>query len=225
MNGRVLALVALFLVVGVALLYVVRAQVPPMSVSSLSSPTPTAPAPAPTSSSAAATTRVAPDVANQALAARARHTGRPNVAICLYVDPGTGLDPNAALTSLQGSIDALVRQGYTVLGTRPASLCPQAPHFIRTSSVHPKNSGNGPVAGVPTVTTPSAYQLVFAVTTTARINMIFGGFTSHRGSEETTCSGNNCAPVTESVYADAASFASAAERERLLLYGFGLLGS
>lgn len=176
-------------------------------------------------SASAALGRPTPEVANRALATRARDTGRADVAVCLYVDPNAGLDANAALATLQGSIDALVRQGYTVLGARPASLCPQVPHYIRTGSVHPKNSGNGSIAAVPTVTTPSAFQLVFVVTTAARINTIFGGMSSHRGTEEVICSGNNCGGATESIYADAASFATASERERLLFDGFGLLGS
>lgn len=190
-----------------------------------SSPTarPTVAAP----SASAAAGRPTPEVANAALAARTRESGRSEVAICLYVDPNVGLDPNAALATLQGSLDALVRQGYSVLGARPASLCPQPPHYIRTNSVHPKNSGNGPVAGVSavTVTTPSTFQLVFAVTTAARIDTIFGGMSSHRGTEEVTCSGDNCGGVTESIYTDAAAFATASERERLLFEGFGLLGS
>ena len=48
---------------------------------------------------------------------------------------------------------------------------------------------------------------------------------SHRGTEDVTGGGNNCAGATESIYADAASFATASERERLLFDGFGLLGS
>lgn len=189
-----------------------------------SSPTarPTVAAP----SSSTALGRPTPEVANQALTARARDTGRAEAgAICLYIDPNTGLDKDAALATLQSSIDALVRQGYSVLGARPVSSCAQAPHYIRTGSVHPKNSANGPIAAVPTVTTPSAFQLVFVVTTTARIKTIFGGMSSHRGTEEATCTGNNCGGATESIYADAGSFATPSERERLIFEGFGLLGA
>ena len=147
--------------------------------------------------------RVSPDVADSALASYARETGRSEVAICLYVDPSTGLDAGAARASLQSSVDTLVRQGYTVLGARPVALCPQAPVFIRTSTVHPKNSGSGlPVGTTARVTTPSPILLFVAVTTPSRINFIFGGLTTRRGAEEATCAGDNCREVTGSIYSD-----------------------
>lgn len=159
--------------------------------------------------------RVPPDVANSALASYARETGRSEVAICLYVDPSTGLDAGAARASLQSSVDTLVRQGYTVLGVKPVVLCPQAPVFIRTSTVHPKNSGSGlPVGTTARVTTPSPILLFVAVTTPSRINFIFGGLTTRRGAEEATCAGDNCREVTGSIYSDPTAFAGAVERER-----------
>lgn len=168
--------------------------------------------------------RPAPDVASRALADRARADGRGDVAVCLYVDPSTGIDARVALASLQGTIDGLVGQGYTVLGPRPAEPCPAAPLFIRTDTVHPKNNGNGPVAAVPRVATPGPFLLYLAITTPARIDRVFGGLTIRRGAEEMTCSGDNCGEVTGSIYVDASRFASGAERERVLLEGLGLLG-
>lgn len=144
--------------------------------------------------------------------------------LCLYVDASTGSDIGAALTSLQRSVDALVLQGYTVLGARPVALCPQAPLFIRTNTVHPKNSGGGrPVGVAPTAATPSHYQLWIALTTAGRISAIFGGFTSHRGTEEIFCTGDNCGTMTESIYTDPSTFARPGGLENVVLEGFGLL--
>ena len=145
------------------------------------------------------------------------------VMLCLYVDPNTGSDVSSALTSLQTSVNALVRQGYTVLGGRPVALCPQAPLFIRTNTVHPKNSGSGAVAAAPRAATPSTYQLWVALTTPGRIAAIFGGFTSHRGTEEIFCTGDNCGSMTESVYTDPSTFGLPGDLENVVLEGFGLL--
>ena len=162
--------------------------------------------------------------ANRALAERAREHGRTEVMLCLYVDPSTGSDVAAALTSLQRSVDALVLQGYTVLGSRPVALCPQAPWFIRTNTVHPKNSGGGrPVAVAPTAAAPSHFQLWVALTTPGRISAIFGGFTIHRGTEEIFCTGDNCGTMTESIYTDPSTFARPGDLENVVLEGFGLL--
>ena len=177
----------------------------------------------PSAASGTAAVRIDIGAANRSLAARAREHGRAEVMLCLYVDPSTGADVGAALTSLQSSVDALVLQGYTVLGARPVALCPQAPLFIRTNTVHPKNSGSGEVAAAPRAATPSPYQLWVALTTPARITAIFGGFTSHRGTEEIFCTGDNCGSMTESIYTDPSTFARAGDRENLVLEGFGLL--
>ena len=168
--------------------------------------------------------RVPPDVANTALAGMARASGRTDIAICLYVDPSTGLDADAARVSLQSSIDALVRQGYTALAARPVSQCPQAPLFIRTNTAHPKN-GSGTTGPIPRVTTPSPIYLWVAVTTPSRINTIFGGLTIRRGAEEVTCTGDNCGEVTGSIYSEPTAFVSASERENLIIEGLGLAGS
>jgi hypothetical protein len=185
----------------------------------------TAPTPQTTSpTSSPAPSRVPPDAANRDLAGRAQATGRSEIAICLYVDPAANLDPSSALTDLQSTVTALVRQGYTVLGERPVAQCTEAPHFLRTNSVHPKNSGNGVVAPVPRVSAPSPFYLVVAVTTPARMTSVFGALPSHRGSEEVSCTGDVCGSVTESIYAEPSVFANAGEREQLVLEGFGLLG-
>jgi hypothetical protein len=184
----------------------------------------TSPPTSPSVASSAAGVRVDAATANVGLTTRAREHGRTEVVLCLYVDPSTGSDPGAALASLQTSVDALVLQGYNVLGARPVALCPQAPLFIRTNSVHPKNSGSGgTVAAAPRAATPSPYQLWVALTTAARINTIFGGFTSHRGTEEIFCSGDNCGSMTESVYADPSAFGRRGDLENVVLEGFGLL--
>ena len=163
-------------------------------------------------------------MANLALATRAREHGRTEVMLCLYVDPITGSDAGAALASLQTSVNALVRQGYTELGARPVALCPEAPLFIRMNTVHPKNSGSGGAVGAaPRAATPSAYQLWVALTTASRINTIFGGFTSHRGTEEIFCTGDNCGSMTESIYTDPSTFARPSDLENAVLEGFGLL--
>jgi hypothetical protein len=179
---------------------------------------------APGAASGTAAVRVDAATANRALAARAREQGRTEVMLCLYVDPSTGADLGAALTSLQQSVDALVLQGYTVLGARPVAICPQAPLFIRTNTVHPKNSGGGrAVAAAPTASPASPYQLWVALTTAARINTIFGGFTSQRGTEEIICTGNNCGSMTESIYTDPSTFARPKDLENVVLEGFGLV--
>jgi hypothetical protein len=170
-------------------------------------------------STGAASDRVAADVANRVLADRIRETGRGFMAICLYVDPSTGLNEDVALVALKSAIDGLVQQGYSRLNV---VLCKEAPYFLRTNTVHPKNSG-GAVGPPVRVSVPSPYLLFFAVTTPTRINTIFGGLTTRRGDEEFICSGDNCASVTGSIYADPTAFADAATRQSLVLEGLGLL--
>ncbi len=202
----------------------VRAQAPP-TVAMSPSATPTVAA-ATAASTVAAPDRVAPDVANRGLLLRARETGRADVAICLYVDASTGLNADTARIALQDSLDAIVQQGYTALGARSVSVCPQIPLFLRTNTVHPKNSGSGPVAAAQTVAAPSPFLLFVAVTTPARIATIFGGLTIRRGAEEAACpggGGDNCLEVTSSIYADPTAFADAALRQTLVLDGLGLL--
>lgn len=171
-------------------------------------------------STSAASDRVTADVANRVLADRVRETGRGFMAICLWVDPSTGLNEDVALVALKGAIDGLVQQGYSRLNV---VLCKEAPYFLRTNTVHPKNSGGGAVAPPVRVTVPNPYLLFLVVTTPTRINTIFGGLSSRRGDEEFTCSGDNCASVTGSIYADPTAFADAATRQRLVLEGLGLL--
>ena len=180
--------------------------------------------PSPVTSTPQATRPTAPAaaVANLALSTRARDTGRTNVAICLYVDPPTQLDPDKALDMLQESIDALVSDGYSVLASPAASRCPQAPLYIRTSSVHPKNSGNGPTAPVPRVDRPSEWMLWFIVTTPVRNAAIFGASVQQHGAEEVTCTGDNCGEVTSSIYVAGATFADTFARRRLILVGLGV---
>lgn len=178
----------------------------------------------PSAASSPPVVRVDAAAANRSLATRAREDGRNEVMLCLYVDPSTGSDVSAALASLQVSVNSLVRQGYTVLGGRPVALCPQPPLFIRTNTIHPKNSGSGgTVAAAPRATTPSPYQLWVALTTPARISTIFGGFTSHRGTEEISCTGDNCGSMTESIYTDPPTFGRPGDLENVILEGFGLL--
>ncbi len=192
--------------------------------SSTAAPRASPPTVTPSAALSSAAVRVDAATANRALAARAREHGRTEVMLCLYVDPATGTDVGAALTSLQTSVNALVLKGYSVLGARPVALCPEAPLFIRTNTVHPKNSGSGgAVAAAPSSAEPSPYQLWVALTTAARISTIFGGFTSHRGTEEISCTGNNCGSMTESIYTDPPTFARPGDLENVVLEGFGLL--
>jgi hypothetical protein len=74
------------------------------------------------------------------LADRVRETRRAFTAICLYVDPSTGPNEDVARTALAGATDALVQQGYSAINV---ALCKEAPYFLRTNTVHPKNSGGG----------------------------------------------------------------------------------
>lgn len=178
----------------------------------------------PSTASSTPVVRVDAATANRGLAERARGHGRTEVMLCLYVDPSTGSDAGAALHSLQNAVNALVLQGYTELGARPVALCPQPPLFIRTNTVHPKNSGGGrAVAAAPTAVSASPYQLWIALTTAARISAIFGGFTIHRGTEEIFCTGDNCGSMTESIYTDPQTFARPGDLENVVLDGFGLL--
>jgi hypothetical protein len=188
-----------------------RAAASPVSPPAAVSPTPR-PAATPPST----------DVADRALLTRARDTGRSAVAMCLYVDPRTGRDPGRALDMLQESIDALVNDGYAALAGQPASPCPQAPLFIRTSTVHAKNSGNGPIAAVPRVLRPSEWLLWVAVVTPASITAIFGASSLERGAEEIACTGDSCGEVTGSIYLDSATFADTFARRRLILVGLGI---
>ena len=153
-----------------------------------------------------------------------KDTGRADVRLCLYVDPSTGTDVSSALALFQGSVDSLMRDGYTILAASPVAVCPTAPLYLRTGSVHPKNSGTGTVAAAGRVTAPSPSLLWLVVTTTARIDAIFGGLTTRRGSEEFACSGDNCAEVTGSIYVAPTDVATAARRERVLFEGLGLSG-
>ena len=134
------------------------------------------------------------------------------------------MDAPSTLAIFQGTVDSLVRDGYTILAASPVAVCPTAPLYLRTGSVHPKNSGNGTVAAAVRVTAPSPYLLWIAVTTTAHIDAIFGGLTTRRGSEESACSGDNCAEVTGSIYVAPTDIATAAQRERVLFDGLGLSG-
>lgn len=164
-----------------------------------------------------------PAVANAALAALAKQTDRVDVRICLYVDPQTARDESAALAMLQMTLDALVSSGYASLSAT-AALCPEAPLFIRTSSVHPKNRAAGRVAPVPRVNIASPWLLWVAVTTATRIESVFGGLTSHRGAEEFTCTGDNCGEVTASAYIESIAFDDPSARSRIVLEGLGLSG-
>lgn len=178
----------------------------------------------PSTASSSPVVRLDAATANRGLAERAREHGRTEVMLCLYVDPATTTDAGAALNSLQNSVNALVLQGYTELGARPVATCPQPPLFIRTNTVHPKNSGGGrSVAAAPTAASASPYQLWVALTTAGRINTIFGGFTSHRGTEEIFCTGDNCGSMTESIYTDPSTFGHPGALENVILEGFGLL--
>ena len=178
----------------------------------------------PNTASSSPVVRVDAATANRGLAERAREHGRNEVMLCLYVDPTTGSDAGAALSSLQNAVNALVLQGYTQLGARPVATCPQPPLFIRTNTVHPKNSGGGrPVAAAPTAASASPYYLWVALTTAARINTIFGGLTSQRGTEEIFCTGDNCGSMTESIYTDPSTFGRPGDLENVVLEGFGLL--
>ena len=96
--------------------------------------------------------------------------------------------------------------------------------FLRTNTVHPKNSGQGPVGTAPRVTTPDPFLLHVAVTTNAQLACIFGGLSTRRGAEEITCTGDNCGEITSAIYTDTVEFQDAARREQLLLRGLGLLG-
>lgn len=105
-----------------------------------------------------------------------KDTGRADVRLCLYVDPSTGVDAPSILALFQGTVDSLVRDGYTILAASPVAVCPTAPLYLRTGRVHPKNSGQGKIEGIPVrVTAPSPFLLWIAVTSTTRIDAIFGG--------------------------------------------------
>ena len=47
--------------------------------------------------------------------------------------------------------------------------------------------------------------------------------TSHRGTEEIFCTGDNCGSMTESIYTDPSTFARPSDLENAVLEGFGLL--
>lgn len=127
------------------------------------------------------------------------------------------------LRLLESTVDGLRAKGYSAF-TAPPVECPQPTFFLRTNTVHPKNSGQGPVGPVPRVTSPDAFLLHVAVTTDSQLARIFGGSSMRRGAEEITCSGDNCAEITSAIYSDAAGLQDPARREQLLLTGLGILG-
>jgi hypothetical protein len=183
-----------------------------------------APTVAPISSAATAgPTAVPPTIANTGLADFVRYTGRSDLRICLYVDPATGADRSQQLVLLSSTVDGLRARGYAVI-TAPPAECPQPTVFIRTNSVHPKMSGQGPVGTTPRVTTPDAFLLHVAITTSSQIIRIFGGLSTRRGAEEIACTGDNCGEITSAIYSDVADFQDPARREQLVLAGLGLLG-
>ena len=188
------------------------------------SPSAAAAAASATPSGTAGPTVVPPSIANSALADLMRQTGRSDLRVCLYVDPATGADPSQFLALLSSTVDGLRSKGYSVISAPPAP-CPQPTLFLRTNTVHPKNSGQGPVGpGARVVATPDAFLLHVAVTTNAQLARIFGGLSTRRGAEEITCTGDNCREITSAIYTDPVEFQNAARRERLLLTGLGLLG-
>ena len=185
------------------------------------SPSTTAGAPSPTASGTAGPTVVPASVANAALADFMRQTGRSDLRVCLYVDPATGADPSQLLVLLTSTVDGLRARGYSVLSAPPAA-CAEPPVFLRTNTVHPKMSGQGPVGTALTVTVPDPVFLHVAVTTRAQLTRI-GGLSTRRGAEEITCTGDNCGEITSAIYTDTVEFQDAARRERLLFTGLGLL--
>jgi hypothetical protein len=183
-----------------------------------------APTLAPTNSAATAgPTVVPPTIANTGLADFVRSTGRSDLRICLYVDPATGADRSQLLVLLSSTVDGLRARGYSVI-TAPPEECPQPTLFLRTNTVHPKMSGQGPVGTAPRVATPDPFLLHIAVTTSSQITRIFGGLSTRRGAEEITCSGDNCGEITSAIYGDVVDFNDPARREQLVAAGLGLLG-
>lgn len=164
-----------------------------------------------------------PAIANNGLLEFARMAGRLDPAVCLFVDPATGIDSNVALLTLQSTVDALVARGYTPLGARPVAPCPKTPHHIANNTVHPKNSGRGPASLGETVRSASPYQLFVVLTTASRIDYIFGGLTMRTASEELMFQGDSGWPATLSVYVDPPTFADSGKRVYALFDGLGLL--
>jgi hypothetical protein len=128
------------------------------------------------------------------------------------------------LALLSSTVDALRSKGYSVISAAPAE-CSQPTLFLRTNTVHPKNSGQGPVGPVPRVTTPDTFLLHVAVTTSSQLTRIFGGLSTRRGAEEVTCTGDNCGEITSAIYSSVTDFQDTGRREQLLLIGLGLLQS
>jgi hypothetical protein len=176
-----------------------------------------------TSPTATPFTAAPPAIANNGLLELARMAGRSDPAVCLFVDPATGIDSTVALLTLQSTVDALVAQGYTPLGARLVAPCPKTPHHIANNTVHPKNSGRGPVSLGETVRSASPYQLFVVLTTASRIDHIFGGSTLRTSSEELMFQGDSGWPVTLSVYVDPPAFADPGKRAYALFDGLGLL--
>lgn len=198
------------------------AAVPSASTTASASIAPTL---APVSSAASAgPTVVPPTIANTGLADFVRDTGRSDLRICLYVDPATGADRSQLLVLLSSTVDGLRARGYSVI-TAPPVECPQPTVFLRTNTVHPKMSGQGPVGTTPRVTTPDPFLLHIAVTTSSQITRIFGGLSTRRGAEEIACAGDNCGEITSAIYSDVAGFQDPARREQLVVAGLGLLGT
>jgi hypothetical protein len=163
-------------------------------------------------------------IANSSLAEFVRSTGRSELRICVYVDPATGADRSDLLARLSSTVDGLRAGGFSVIAAPPVE-CSRPTVFLRTNTVHPKMSGQGPVGTASLVTIPDASLLHVAVTTGSQVARIFGGLSTRRGAEEVTCTGDNCGEVTSAIYCDVLEFNDPARREQLVLEGLGLLGA
>jgi hypothetical protein len=154
-------------------------------------------------------------------------TGRTALRVCVYVDPAASANAAQATTLFDTTLTQLKASFTPAIAVEAVSACQAAPVFLATNSRHVQNSSSALPAGAPVrvaKTEVSPQALVVAVTTNAKIDAIFGGLATRRGSEQMLCDGGNCAEVTTSVYIADSAVSDPDARKTALLEGLGFAG-
>lgn len=154
-------------------------------------------------------------------------TGRTALRVCVYVDPAASANAAQATTLFDTTLTQLKASFTPAIAVDAVSACQAAPVFLATNSRHVQNSSSALPAGAPVrvaKTEVSPQALVVAVTTNAKIDAIFGGLATRRGSEQMLCDGGNCAEVTTSVYIADSAVSDPDARRTALLEGLGFAG-
>ncbi len=193
----------------------------PEPASSTTTPTPTSGSSLTPSPGATAVVRV--DALRRFLA----DSGRAALRVCVFTDASSSANAAQAISLVNQTLQEFARTTLAGIKVDPVTGCSDAPIFIATNSSHPQNSSSTLPAGVPRRVTNyqiSPYVLTVAVTTSTRINAIFGSLPTRRGTEQLACDGGNCAEVTTSVYISEGLIGDSNARLAALLEGLGFAG-